>query len=81
MMPRLVRGKCGKVMYRTEIDAKIALMNRRDRDKGQVRIYPCPKCPGRVFHLTSEKRKRAEGKRNPRDIDGEARPAIASTNR
>jgi len=79
MMPRLVRGKCGKVIYRTELDAKIALADNQRRDKGPVRIHRCNVCAGKVYHLTSERRKRAEGKRNPRDIDGESRPAIAST--
>jgi hypothetical protein len=78
-MPRLLRGKCGKVIYRTELDAKLALLNRQNRDKGQLRIHRCNVCKGKVYHLTSQRRKRAEGKRDPQDIDGESRPAIAST--
>jgi hypothetical protein len=43
--------KCGKVRYRTELDAKMALANRVWKDKGEVRAYRHSKCGG--WHLTS----------------------------
>jgi len=44
-----------KVIFQTEMDAKLALSRRMWRDKGEVDYYPCP--VGH-FHLTSERRNR-----------------------
>jgi hypothetical protein len=45
-------AKCGKVRYRTEVDAKMALAYRSWKDKGEVRAYRHSKCGG--WHLTSQ---------------------------
>lgn len=44
---------CGKVIFRDELAAKIALAGRLNRDRGEVRCYRCPQ--GRGWHLTSKK--------------------------
>lgn len=44
--------KCVKRKFRTELDAKIVLMKRRARDKGEKRVYYCAWC--RTWHLTSQ---------------------------
>ena len=44
-----VCNKTGKVIFPTELDAKIVLARRVWKDKGEVRYYPC----GKHFHLTS----------------------------
>lgn len=43
-------NRAGKVIFRTELDAKIALSLRVWKDKGEVRYYPCHG----HFHLTSQ---------------------------
>jgi hypothetical protein len=47
-MPRKC-NKAGKIIFATELDAKIALARRVWKDKGEKRYYPC----GKHFHLTS----------------------------
>lgn len=50
--------RCGsrrKVVFPTELDAKIALARRVWKDKGEVDYYPCP---NGHWHLTSKKRDR-----------------------
>jgi len=42
-------------MFRTELDAKIALASRVWKDKGETRYYPC----GHHFHLTSQLKREA----------------------
>lgn len=42
-------NRTGKVIFRTELDAKIALASRVWKDKGEVRFYSCHG----HFHLTS----------------------------
>ena len=49
---------CGKVRYRTELDAKIALARfsrkrHERRPKNERRPYKCPVCRG-WWHLTSQ---------------------------
>jgi hypothetical protein len=49
---KMVRKRCNrtnKVIFYTELDAKIALASRVWRDKGEVRFYGCHG----HFHLTS----------------------------
>lgn len=41
----------GKVIFATELDAKIALAHRVWKDKGEKRYYYCP---GGHYHLTSQ---------------------------
>lgn len=48
-------NRAGKVIFRTELDAKIALARRVWNDKGERRIYPC----GDHFHLTSQEKRNA----------------------
>lgn len=45
-----------KVIFRTELDAKIALADRVWKDKGEVRYYKCER--GRHWHLTSQEKGR-----------------------
>lgn len=54
------RKKCnrGKVIFDTELDAKIALATRMRKDKGEVRHYPCTIAGHTHWHLTSEEEKR-----------------------
>lgn len=42
-------NRSSKVIFHTELDAKIALADRIAKDKGEKRYYPC----GKHFHLTS----------------------------
>ena len=52
--------KTGKVIFRDEIDAKIALAARVWKDKGEQRYYPCNAHGQRThFHLTSWEENRA----------------------
>jgi hypothetical protein len=55
------RAGCGKVPYWTRASAVIALWKtgdrRRDTGKEESRLYQCPLCPGRPYHLTSQKKK------------------------
>lgn len=44
----------GKVIFPTELDAKIALASRVWKDKGEIRYYPCKLGH---FHLTSQEKK------------------------
>lgn len=43
-------NRTGKVIFKTELDAKIALAKRVWKDKGEQRAYPC----GTHWHLTSQ---------------------------
>lgn len=43
---------CSKVIFWKEIDAKIALMKRAFKEKGEKRVYRCP--AGKGWHLTSK---------------------------
>jgi hypothetical protein len=47
--------RTGKVIFREEIEAKIALSRRVWKDKGERRYYPCKF--GKHYHLTSEEQK------------------------
>ena len=50
-------SKCkttGKVKYRNELDAKIALARLVWKDKGQQRAYFCPDC--KTWHLTHKRK-------------------------
>jgi len=47
-------GRTGKVIFHTELDAKIALAARIKRDKGELRHYYCSFMGGH-WHLTSQK--------------------------
>ncbi len=51
----MMRRRCVKVRFRTELDAKIALAAVLRRDKGEKRIYRCPRCKG--WHLTSQEKR------------------------
>ena len=42
-----------KIMFRTELDAMIALSHRQAADKGEKRYYPC----GDHWHLTSQEQR------------------------
>ena len=46
-----------KVIFFTELDAKLALAQRVWKDKGEVDYYPCHG----HWHLTSEERNRGHG--------------------
>lgn len=50
---RKCRGQ--KVIFHTELDAKIALAGRLAKDKGEVRYYKCD--IGNHWHLTSQERR------------------------
>lgn len=52
----MARRKCfksGKVIFTTELDAKIALSLRANKDKGEKRYYRC----GSHYHLTSQEQR------------------------
>lgn len=51
------RGKCGKILYRDEIAAKLALAETLYRGRGENRIYECNICYGHVWHVTSHEQK------------------------
>jgi hypothetical protein len=42
-----------KRIFTTSVDAMIALMNTRKRDRDEGRYYKCPSCSG--YHLTSKR--------------------------
>lgn len=46
-------NRTGKVVFHTELDAKIALAGRKAKDKGEIRYY---KCWGH-WHLTSQEKR------------------------
>lgn len=74
----MARGKCGKIIIRDELDAKIILARLVWKDKGQSRAYECSVCYGHIWHVTSQEQEteKKTGKRNPQSIDEEARCAI-----
>jgi len=49
-------NRSGKVVFKTELDAMIALAQRQKQDKGEKRYYEC----GNHFHLTSQEKRRSE---------------------
>jgi hypothetical protein len=56
-MPKVRRcNRTGKVIFATELEAKIALAWRVWKDKGEKRWYPCHG----HFHLTSEDKREAQ---------------------
>lgn len=59
------RCRSNKRYYRTELDARIVLSNRRVRDKGASRTYSCPMCGG--YHITSQTQR--TGDFNPPQVD------------
>ncbi len=50
-----MRCRSGKIRYKDELGAKIALASRAARDKGEKRYYTCNLCNG--YHLTSQDQK------------------------
>lgn len=48
-------SRARKVIFHTELDAKIALAQRLHQEKGEKRYYPCNF--GSHFHLTSQAEK------------------------
>lgn len=74
----MARGKCGKIIIRDELSAKILLARLVWRDKGQFRTYECNICYGQVWHVTSQEQKteKKTGKRDPQSIDEEPSLAI-----
>lgn len=53
--PGIGKAACGKVGYRDEIEAKIALGLSRQkvlRERCEQRVYRCDRCP--FWHLTSQ---------------------------
>jgi hypothetical protein len=48
-------NRVGKVIFHSELDAKIALSRRVWQDKGEQRFYRCPGT--NHFHLTSQEKK------------------------
>ena len=73
MMPR---GKCGKKMFRSELDAKIVLgLRGRRGNRQEQRVYKCTICWGEVWHTTSQKKRDTD--RIPQSIDAESSRAIA----
>ena len=49
------RCRSQKVIFKTELDAKIALASRVWKDKGEVRHYKCE--IGNHWHLTSQEKR------------------------
>ena len=59
-MPAKKRRRCnrtGKVIFASELDAKVALARRVWSDKGEKRWYPCEGSKPRHFHLTSKEKR------------------------
>lgn len=74
----LRRGRCGLVIFHTELDAKIVLARRMWMDRGEKRTFRCPKCGGGIWHLTAEDDRIETDDRIPPEVDlGSLRP-IAS---
>lgn len=74
----MARGKCGKIMIRDELSAKIILARLVWKDKGQFRAYECNLCYGGVWHVTSQEQRteKKTGSIDPQSIDGEISLAI-----
>lgn len=51
----MARCKTGKRVFYSQLDAKIALMNTRHKDRDEQRMYRCEFCG--KWHLTSQERK------------------------
>ena len=51
--------RTGKVKFNSELDARIALAGRINRDLGEKRVYQCEFC--HEYHLTSQNKGRASG--------------------
>jgi hypothetical protein len=76
------RGKCGKVLFFSKLDAEITLARLVWRDKGQARVHYCNICFGDVYHITSQgeepdRKSRETGANDPQSIDAESSRAIA----
>lgn len=52
MKTRAKRCRAQKVIFHTELDAKIALADRMAKDKGEIRYYPCE--IANHWHLSSQ---------------------------
>lgn len=78
-MMRRPRGKCGKVLFFTELDAKIVLADMQRRGKEAKRVQECNICYGDVYHITSQdqRTKKRTRKRTPQSIDEEPLRNIA----
>lgn len=74
----MARGKCGKIILRDELSAKILLARLVWKDTGAFRAYECNICRKGVWHVTSQKQRteKRTGKRDPQSIDGESSLAI-----
>lgn len=63
MLPEHDRGSCGKVIYSTQAEARVAiatmLLSRHAGQRRERRSYYCKRCRG--WHLT--KKPKLEGKR------------------
>jgi hypothetical protein len=77
----MARGKCGKIIIRDELSAKIILARLVWKDKGQFRAYECNLCWGHVWHVTSQepdpgRNEKKTGSSAPQSIDEESSLAI-----
>lgn len=77
----MARGRCGKIIIRDELGAKIALARLVWKDKGQSRAYECKICYGHIWHVTSQdpdpdRSQRETGISDPQSIDEESSLAI-----
>ena len=54
-MKKNICNRTNKVVFPTELEAKIALATRVWKDKGEKRHYLCPS--GRHYHLTSQEKR------------------------
>lgn len=76
------RGKCGKVLFFSKLDADIALARMVWKDRGQKRVQGCNICFGDVYHVTSQdpdpgRNEKRTGSIAPQSIDAESSRAIA----
>ena len=72
-------GYCGKVVFHTELDAKIAFADMQRRDKEPERWYECNLCPVGTWHVTSQEQRSERGSDILRDVASSNEPLIALT--
>jgi hypothetical protein len=76
------RGRCGKVLFFSKLDADIVLARLVWKDTGQKRVQHCNICYGDVWHITSQdedpgRSEKRTGSITPQSIDAESSRAIA----
>lgn len=85
---------CGKVRFKNRADAEDAVLQAKlsrglhgNDKRREQRAYPCPECPGKVWHLTSRPARQPldkgysaapDGRPKPPPPSGRGSPAVQS---